>query len=126
MQGLRVLLLVFYVLSSLPVQANYHYCLGRVKQITFYEESVRNCVCPAEEAYSDCCETEHALLDFQDDHTAVPGIALEMPFSAMLLPIFAYVVPQALMPAEKGLTPRGPPVACKPESLYLANCNFRL
>lgn len=125
MCAFRLLLLVFYVISSLPVQASYHYCLGRVKQITFYEGNARNCVCSAEEAYSDCCETEHTLLDFQDDHTTVPGIAFDMPCSALLVPIFAYDTPQVVMPAEKGLTRRGPPVVGKPKNLYLANCNFR-
>ena len=126
MRVLRLLVPLFYVLSSLPVQASYHYCLGRVKQIRFYEVNNPNCVCPAEETYSDCCDTEKTVLDFQDDHTSVAKTDLEKPFTGVLAPAFTYDEPKGLMPAETALALRGPPPSSQTKCVYLANCNFRL
>jgi hypothetical protein len=64
----KSILILLYVLSSLPVLASYHYCLGRVKQISFYESIAADCVCPAPEETGDCCDDDQQLLDFQDDH----------------------------------------------------------
>lgn len=126
MRALRLLLPVFYVLSSLPVQASYHYCLGRVKQISFYEVNDPNCVCPLEEDYRDCCDTEQAVLDFQDDHTQVAKAVFEPIWVGISSPVFG------LMPAEVayGLLAnpawRGPPQVTKKPQRYLRHCNFRL
>lgn len=68
MRFVKSFLLLMYLLSSLPVLASYHYCLGRVKQISFYETAYADCVCPEPEAARDCCDDELQLLDFQDDH----------------------------------------------------------
>ena len=68
MRFVKPILILRYVMSSLPVLASYHYCLGRVKQISFYEPIVADCVCPAPEESGDCCDDEQQLLDFQDDH----------------------------------------------------------
>lgn len=126
MRALRLLLPVFYVLSSLPVQASYHYCLGRVKQISFYEVNDPSCVCPAEEDYGDCCDTEHAVLDFQDDHAPAPKIAFQPASIAILAPVFSYEMPRLLLQTEASANWRGPPPSGKQESIYLKNCNFRL
>jgi len=126
MRALRLLLPVFYVLSSLPVQASYHYCLGRVKQISFYEVNDPNCVCPAEEDYGDCCDTEHAVLDFQDDHTQVAKAVFEPIWVGISSPVFS-VKPAEIaysLPAEPAW--RGPPQATQEQQRYLRLCNFRL
>lgn len=68
MRIVKSILILLYLLSSLPVLASYHYCLGRVKQISFYETNYADCVCPAPEEAGDCCDDDRALLDFQDDH----------------------------------------------------------
>ena len=68
MRFVKPILILLYVMSSLPVLASYHFCLGRVKQISFYESLVADCVCPAPEESGDCCDDEQQLLDFQDDH----------------------------------------------------------
>lgn len=126
MRGFRLLLLLLYVLSSLPVVASYHYCLGRVKEISFYDENTLNCVCLGDEDYSDCCDTEHSILDFQDDHTENAKVAFAKVFSNQFASVFAterYTLPQT---TKKAIDSRGPPVACKLQDIYLAHCNFRL
>ena len=78
---------MLYLLSSLPVLASYHYCLGRVKQISFYETAVPDCVCPSPEEVGDCCDDDRELIDFQDDHAgsshqllvAFAAYAVELP-----------------------------------------------
>lgn len=68
MRLVKPILILLYVMSSLPVLASYHYCLGRVKQISFYQSIVADCVCPAPEESGDCCDDDQQMLDFQDDH----------------------------------------------------------
>jgi hypothetical protein len=126
MRALRFLLPLIYVLSSLPVQASYHYCLGRVKQISFFEVHDPRCVCPAEEDYGDCCGTEQNVLDFQDDHTAVAKA--ELSFSAAFILASSGQPPLILLPVESTLcfAGRAPPSRPKQAGLYLQHCNFRL
>ncbi|MBA4302933.1 MAG: hypothetical protein C0424_01775 [Sphingobacteriaceae bacterium] len=113
-------------MSSLPVQASYHYCLGRVKQISFYEVNDPNCVCPADEDLRDCCATEHTVLDFQDDHTPFAKAALEPVFSVVAAPLGVYEMPQAISQTRVSTSLRGPPPSAKCVGIYLMNCNFRL
>jgi hypothetical protein len=80
----KSLLILFYLGSSLPVLASYHYCLGRVKQISFYEEAYAACVCAEPEEAGECCDDEVRLLDFQDDHAKAQSAPL---FSAGWLPL---------------------------------------
>lgn len=68
MRFVKSLLILFYLGSSLPVVASYHYCLGRVKQISFFEDNYAACVCAEPEESGECCDDEVRLLDFQDDH----------------------------------------------------------
>ncbi|MFN3530057.1 MAG: hypothetical protein ACK417_09085 [Bacteroidia bacterium] len=69
MRLLKTMFVFVYLLSSLPVLASYHYCLGRVKQISFYELRTPDCgLCPIDEEPSDCCDTEQQEIVFQDDH----------------------------------------------------------
>lgn len=84
----KSILILLYLLSSLPVLASYHYCLGRVKQISFYETSYADCVCPAPEESRDCCDDERALLDFQDDHAgSAYSLALSFDGAELVLPV---------------------------------------
>jgi hypothetical protein len=68
MRWLKTGLMIVYLLSSWPVLASYHYCLGRVKQISFYEASAFSCGCPDPDEFRDCCDDRQEELDFQDDH----------------------------------------------------------
>lgn len=69
MRLVRSVFVLVYLLSSLPVLASYHYCLGRVKQISFYELHTPDCgLCPIDEEPADCCDTEQQEIVFQDDH----------------------------------------------------------
>lgn len=126
MCALRLLLPVFYVMSSLPVQATYHYCLGRVKQISFYEVNGLQCVCPADEDLRDCCDTEHSVLDFQDDHTPFAKAAFEPVFVVVPAPLGMCEIPQAISPTTVSTALRGPPPSYDCAGIYLMNCNFRL
>jgi hypothetical protein len=126
MCALRFLLPLIYVLSSLPVQASYHYCLGRVKQISFFEVNDPHCVCPTEADYGDCCGTEQNLLDFQDDHTAVAKA--ELSFSVAFILMAAVHPPFILLPVESATScaDRAPPSRPIQAGLYVQHCNFRL
>jgi hypothetical protein len=95
----KSILILLYLLSSLPVLASYHYCLGRVKQISFYETSYADCVCPAPEESRDCCDDEQALLDFQDDHAgSAYSLVLSFDGAELVLPMgFEVAAVQAQM-----------------------------
>ena len=126
MCALRLLLPVFYVLSSLPVQASFHYCLGRVKQISFYDANHPHCACPPDEAEtSNCCNTEETVLDFQDEHTTVSQLDAPVVLVALVMP---YPQEMAFTAALQGtnLAWRGPPQPPWQEGLYKKQRNFRL
>ena len=126
MRFAKSLLLLIYLLSSLPVLASYHYCLGRVKQISFYEVAYEDCVCPEPETARDCCDDEQQLLDFQDDHAGVSATLLTLQGWEMLA-----VYPVA-MPHDAGGSSIRLPLANAPpnlrthQALFIAHQSFLL
>ncbi len=127
MRALRLLLPVFYVLSSLPVQASYHYCLGRVKQISFYTVNDPHCVCPADAAdFGECCDTEQAVLDFQDEHTTVAKSGFVPDVSPFQLSVFQYSLFNEGNGGACNSLLRAPPPHTGQAPRFITLCTFRL
>jgi hypothetical protein len=127
MRALRLLLPVFYVLSSLPVQASYHYCLGRVKQISFYTVNDPHCVCPADAAdFGECCDTEQSVLDFQDEHTTVDKSIFVPDVSQLRLSAFQYDLVNKGDGEACNYLLRAPPPHAGQTPLFITHCIFRL
>ncbi len=126
MRIVKSIFILLYLLSSLPVLASYHYCLGRVKQISFYETNYADCVCPAPEESRDCCDDERTLLDFQDDHAGSSYVvALLLDSAELVLPVgFEWAAVQAQMLGL--LLAHAPPLLTTNSPLFVQHQAFLL
>ena len=116
-------LIFAYLLASTGIVVQLHYCLGRVKAVSFAVQEKNSCLCPSPEADSDCCRSEKQLIDTQSTHYFSQADI----FAAVLVPL--YDLQTIAVQFEKeytcvfaGLGDRAPPKG----SIYLKNMTFRI
>lgn len=63
--------LVIYLIGSIGITINYHYCGGHLVDIAFYHVSEENCCGEYEEQDHNCCSNEFFMLDTDDSETIV-------------------------------------------------------
>ncbi|MDX2250380.1 MAG: hypothetical protein SF052_26590 [Bacteroidia bacterium] len=62
---------LFYLILSIGVNVNYHYCLGRLDSIEIFITDIHRC-CEYEERLWSCCEDERFFFQLEEDHNLSP------------------------------------------------------
>lgn len=116
-------LLVAYLLASTGIVVQLHFCLGRVKAVSFALQEKNSCLCPSPEADSDCCRSEKQLIDTQSTHYLSQADI----FAAVLVPLYelqtiAIRFEKEVTGTFASLSDRAPPEC----GIYLKNMTFRI
>ncbi|MEL6652208.1 MAG: hypothetical protein AAFQ87_15510 [Bacteroidota bacterium] len=110
----------FYLLASVGVAVNFHYCLGRLQSVDVLIAK-SNCCCDDEGQMMNCCDDESYFFQLEAEEKVVPT-QLSIPSVALLTAIFT---PQVLESPDSA-----PPVWAKrldlpppePVSTWLLHC----
>lgn len=71
-------MLSFYLLGSLGVVINVHYCFGEFKSISFYELGEADC-CEKFVRKAPCCDDQQIQFSVEADHQVGSGLTLPLP-----------------------------------------------
>ena len=77
---------IFYLLLSVGVKVNAHYCGEVLSSISFFDFKTKSC-CGVKEVESKCCKDKVAFLKIADSHTENSTLSFVAPeFSELILP----------------------------------------
>ena len=116
---------VFYLITSVGVQLNVHYCMNEVESIDLFTES-KGCCCKAfmPEMADSCCGDETILVQADDDDKWVTNNRFEFqPVLFVAEPIeFSFVTPSVSSQLQHfGFSGVSPPPK---RDLWLLNCSL--
>jgi len=121
-----ILLSAVYLLSSLGIAADSHYCCGILQSTTFSESS--SAACKMNVPMKNCCKTKKQYFKVKDQHVGAAAFRLFTKFSP------AIVVPFSIFDAGKNIPVRdilcfnshAPPYWRHITSSYILNCTYRI
>ncbi len=74
-----ILFSVFYLTSTSGVSINTHYCGGKIKHISFFKHSEKNC-CGKKKMSKNCCKDKKAYFKVKDTHESNSVLKSPLPF----------------------------------------------
>jgi hypothetical protein len=87
-----ILFSIFYLTSTSGITVNTHYCGGKIKHISFFKHSEKNC-CGKKKMSKNCCKDKAAYFKVKDNHQSSDLLKSPLPsskISVFALPVFEY------------------------------------
>ena len=75
----------FYLTSTSGISLNVHYCGGKIKHVSFYSSSEKNC-CGKKKMNKKCCKDKVAYFKIKDNHKSNQ-------FAKVTTPSFKFITP---------------------------------
>lgn len=77
-----ILFSAFYLIATIGVAVNIHYCHGEVESVSVYEDPT-GCCCDTKENGSGCCSNESFVLQFEDKEQIVENHRIQIQIHTM-------------------------------------------
>ncbi|MEZ4773496.1 MAG: hypothetical protein R3D00_09970 [Bacteroidia bacterium] len=109
---ISIFLGLFYLILSVGVNVNYHYCLGKLDTIEIFITDTHRC-CDYEARAWSCCEDERFFFQLDEDHNLTQAdpltislkVSLLADFSENLIPDFSFSEARIVIPPENAPPP---------------------
>lgn len=121
-----ILLMLFYGLSSSGMSVTFHYCCGKLDDITFTSDFKNNCLDGEHFSKQKCCDNKKVDLKLKADQERTIKEVNVNGSQPVSIPSAYRTVP--LFPDEKPVNelPTGPPLVTSSNPLFIQNCVFRI
>ena len=83
---------IFYLTSTSGVSLNIHYCGGKIKQVSLFNSSEKNC-CGKKKMSKKCCKNKVSYFKIKDNHQTNQSAKIVTPTSKItpvVLPVFKF------------------------------------
>jgi hypothetical protein len=120
-----ILLSAVYLLSSLGIAANSHYCCGILQSTTLFHDTKPDCKMASQ--MKNCCKTKKQYFKVKDQHFGAQAISLNVNlFHTIIHPNYHLDLSVAdLDIAHAAINNHGPPDWPK-TPFYIQNCTYRI
>jgi hypothetical protein len=81
---LSIIFSIFYLTSTSGVSINAHYCGGKIKHISFFKHSEKNC-CGKKKMSKNCCKDKAAYFKVKDNHQSNDVLTSPVPSNEITL-----------------------------------------
>lgn len=117
-----ILLGLFYLLLSVGINVNYHYCLGKLDTIEIFITDIHRC-CEYESSARTCCDDEHYFFQLDEDHNLTQAGPIVFEVKAIVSADFVenMVIKVPLSAGHAAFPPENPPPP-SPENAWLRFC----
>ncbi len=89
---ISILFSIFYLTSTSGVSINAHYCGGKIKHISFFKKSEKNC-CGKKKMKKNCCKDKAAYFKVKDNHQSsnlLKSPQASYKITGLTAPVFEY------------------------------------
>jgi hypothetical protein len=124
-KAIVIILMLVYGLSSTGATVHFHYCCGKLDNISLSSSAKKSC--PAKGISSkECCDSKHIELKVKGDQEAgAKWISTRKDFAVPLIKASLYLMVRAQeIPVSVYAT--GPPEKVSSLPLYIKNCVYRI